>query len=665
MVPVAAIQCEDYNRVAEAVRKAVKELGGIERFVKKGDTILLKPNLCDPLAPEKAATTHPAIVKEVIALVKGAGGTPVVGELAAGNTPNRTKECLKVCGIEIVCRETETRLINFQEGGYIAKNIKDYKVLEKTDFVEAISSVQGIISLPKLKTHGLTYLTGAVKNFFGCVHPEEREFLHHSNTDMFTDGIIDIYAHLKPRIRLNILDAVISMEGDEGPAYGEPRVTSYVIASSDAVAVDVAAAKLTNHDPMRIPTIKKAIGRKLSVPIAKMKFMGDAITPCENFVQHSNYLNEVAGHKAILQPRITDRCVKCGACFQSCPHGAIYEAPNQYKINEQACAQCYCCQEVCAHGAIECYEKPMQQWRIVNLRLGLTCNQDCLFCTIADDNDKTLTTAEAKQKLKSILEDGIDEVTFTGGEPTIRDDLPELFSMVQAKGVRIDLQSNGVRLADNAYLKKLVDNGLVGVLIALHSHHADVSNKLTKTELFEKTVQGIRNCVKHKLKVSISHVINSMNYKELTDFIRFITGISRSIHVYLSFLRPNGTTRHNSWIVPKLVDIERYLYDAMAYCENNNISYSVEGVPLCYMCDFEHRNEESRRMFRVPQRYTGKGSTQHEDFTRFVNTELKAKAADCKHCALNSLCPGVWREYSELHGTSELFPVFHKVKWQT
>ena len=364
MSEVSLVKCNSYDEIKLAIQKSINLLGGIDKFIQPQEKILLKPNLCDPIVPEKAATTHPYFIKAVIEIVKDAKAIPIIGELAAGNSKDRTRETFRVTGIEKIANETNTEIRNFQEENFVPREIQGYKVLEKTDFAEYLDEVDKIINLPKLKGHGVTYLTCAIKNFFGCVHPQEREYLHKnfSEVEKFSQGIVDIFSVIKPKINLNIVNAVVGMQGDESPSYGNPIKIGYVITGSDAVSVDAISSKLTGHRPLAIPLIYDAFKRKFGeADIRKIKVLGEELTSIKKFDKHSNYENRNKDRKSkefVLQPKISKKCVKCGICFENCPVDAISgNKKSGFKINEEKCIQCYCCQEMCVHEAISLQKK--------------------------------------------------------------------------------------------------------------------------------------------------------------------------------------------------------------------------------------------------------------------------------------------------------------------
>ena len=131
------------------------------------------------------------------------------------------------------------------------------------------------------------------------------------------------------------------------------------------------------------------------------------------------------------------------------------------------------------------------------LRLGIKCNQRCLFCTAQTGDENETTTQEAKELIDYIAINGTGTLAITGGEPTIRDDLITLIRYAKTKGIQnIELQTNAVRLTDNDYAIELVKSGVNHFFIALHSHDEKISDFLTQSKGFNSTIRGIKNLVK-------------------------------------------------------------------------------------------------------------------------------------------------------------------------
>ncbi len=294
-----------------------------------------------------------------------------------------------------------------------------------------------------------------------------------------------------------------------------------------------------------------------------------------------------------------------------------------------------------------------------NLRLGSKCNENCLFCTVADDHEAEMTTEQIKNVINSLSKGGVTILIITGGEPTLRKDLPELINHARKSNIKtVDLQTNAVMLSDESCLLKLKRAGLNYVTVGFPSHKKEVYNYLTQSNFYEKAIEGINNCIKNNIQMAVYHVINKKNYKDVVDFIKFIQLVSAKIEFAFAFLRPNGNTLRNPHIVPKLTEIEVYLHEMFEYCKSKWIFSPLEGVPLCYMQGFENLSAETRRMMQPAVKYISGGKVQHKSLHRDINKCLKRKSVVCKLCQLNDICAGVWKEYADLYGVGELFPVF-------
>jgi len=254
MNKVAFATCTGY--VAEDVRRAVKSalgmLGGMASFVKPGQKVLIKPNLLSAKKPEEAITTHPAVLEAVISLVKEAGGVPEVGDSPGGKISD-LQTYWETTGTAEACRRQGAELVGFEKSGVYEKKVGNRKYYIARPVLDA----DVVINIPKLKTHSLTVLTCAVKNMFGAV-PGIRKSMHHREAPKpreFSALVTDIYSLARPN--LNIVDAVIGMDG-AGPSAGEPKQLGFVMAGADGVAVDAAATHLLGLDPFKVPATRIA-----------------------------------------------------------------------------------------------------------------------------------------------------------------------------------------------------------------------------------------------------------------------------------------------------------------------------------------------------------------------------------------------------------------------
>ncbi len=360
---VAVTRCADYNvaDVRSAVRKTVDLLGGIKRFVKEGELILVKPNLLAAKPAEAAVTTHPSVVASVIELVREAGGTPVVGDSPGIGSARKIAE---KCGVMQACRDTGAEFMELKEIVTVENPMGH--TFKRLEVGREVLEVDGIINLPKLKTHAQMYLTLGVKNLFGCVPGNRKPQWHLSagvDSLYFASMLLDLYLFLKPR--LTVMDGIIGMEGN-GPGNGDPRALGLVIGGENAVAIDTVIAAILGTEADKVPVLKaaKSLGLKGS-DIADITVLGERIEEARiigfkfpplsspNFASRLPYALDRSLRKALTsRPHIDGRrCTLCGACVSICP-ARVMSKSNRITIDYDNCIRCYCCQEVCPDGAI-------------------------------------------------------------------------------------------------------------------------------------------------------------------------------------------------------------------------------------------------------------------------------------------------------------------------
>ena len=216
---VAVIRCEKYDdvQVLNSIKRGVDLLGSIALFVKSGEKIVLKPNILFGSDPEKCVTTHPAVFRAAGDLLKEAGVNVLYGDSPGfgKSEPNLRKSGLKQVGDEL-----GFILADFDSGRPVSH--KDALLVKKFVIANGVLDTDGLISLPKLKTHGLVRFTGAVKNQFGCIPGFFKGQYHVKLPDPydFATMLVDLNTLIKPR--LYIMDGIMAMEGN-GPRSGRPK----------------------------------------------------------------------------------------------------------------------------------------------------------------------------------------------------------------------------------------------------------------------------------------------------------------------------------------------------------------------------------------------------------------------------------------------------------
>ncbi len=251
--PVVAI-AEDRN-FERGTLAAVNALGGMKRFVKPGDVVVVKPNIGWDRRPEQAATTHPQVVRTVAAEALRAGARKVK---VFDRTCNDPRRCYASSGIEAALKGMKGVDVKHMEDERFRKVTLNGRTLREWELYDEALSADVFINVPIAKHHGLTGLTLGLKNIMG-VMGGNRGFIHRS----IDEALADINAVLKSR--LTIIDATRILTAN-GPQGGNPRdvkVLNKVIASSDIVAADAYATTLFGLKPEDISTTVAAYRRGL------------------------------------------------------------------------------------------------------------------------------------------------------------------------------------------------------------------------------------------------------------------------------------------------------------------------------------------------------------------------------------------------------------------
>jgi len=363
---VAIVQCNSYetNEVRLAVSRGLELLGGAGSFVKAGEKIVLKVNLLVGEVPEKCVNTHPEVFRAVAEEFAKEGAHLTYGDSPGFGTPHTAA---KKSGIADVADELKIELADFKEGREV---FYEEGVQNKKFFIaNGILDADGVISLPKLKTHALERFTGCIKNQFGCVVGMRKGEFHVKLPDPtdFACMLVDLNNYVKPR--LYIMDGIVAMEGN-GPRGGTARAMNVLLFSTDPVALDATASRLINLNPIFVPTtLQGAETGAGTFQEEEIEIVGDTLKDfiCKDFnvvrspvktVKKSRVISFLNNHLVAKPVIIAERCTHCGTCVQSCPvEGKAVNWSNGDRTKPPVydytkCIRCYCCQEMCPEGAI-------------------------------------------------------------------------------------------------------------------------------------------------------------------------------------------------------------------------------------------------------------------------------------------------------------------------
>ena len=248
---VALTRCIEYEEavIAEAIARQFSLLGGLERFVKRGDSVLLKPNFIAPRPRHCATQTDPAVLVETARILKDFGAKPFVGDSPAwGNVHT----CARALGLEEPLKKMGVPIRSLN------KPVKCRIAGAEVGISKAALEADVIINLPKFKTHQQLVATFAVKNMFGCVSGKWKAYWHFAkggSDKKFCRLLIEIYKFLGPA--LTIIDAVTVMDGP-GPIRGRARPLGWLIGGTDPIACELVCSKLINLQPEKLPIVNTA-----------------------------------------------------------------------------------------------------------------------------------------------------------------------------------------------------------------------------------------------------------------------------------------------------------------------------------------------------------------------------------------------------------------------
>lgn len=374
---VSITRCNSYDieELTEGIKKCVGMLGGFKKFIGTSKKIILKPNLLSASNPDLAVTTHPAFIEAIINIIKKVcvpGTKIIIADSPGVSTPHTKKDLkrlYKECGLSHL-GEMENVELNL-DTGFSEISFKEGKVLKHLEIIKPVLEADLIINMPKFKTHNLTKITGAVKNMFGSIYGRTKTLLHTKFMDIakFSDMNLDVYLYCKPA--LNVMDGVISLEGEGPGASGKPRNTGLILAAINGIALDNVVAELMGFKRGIIPLLQCAAQRGIKgAELEEINILGGELADfaCENFIlpkkspvdaiSKNRFLNTyifpfIRNNLSLSPYENIKECTMCKTCIEVCPEKAISEGQGVLVFDYKKCIRCFCCSEMCPYGAID------------------------------------------------------------------------------------------------------------------------------------------------------------------------------------------------------------------------------------------------------------------------------------------------------------------------
>ena len=366
---VALLRTED----PRDVRGLLDLLGGMERFVKRGDRVLVKPNICAPRSSQSGAVTDPELVAELCRLAADCGGKVSVGDSPIFPFP--CQAAFRMAGYSEFQKRYGFPIMDLDSGKAVKVKIPEGVILKQTVISKSALETDVVINVPVMKNHVHTMVTLGLKNMKGVVPRRNKHVIHLKGLD---GGIVDVNTLV--RSSLIVVDAIVGMEGMLSPVNGRAKRMNLLLAGDNIVETDAVCCQVMGINPREVAHIVQAEQRGLG-GISGAEILGEspgAVGSKFRFYDRPRTLFSKAGRFAletwswgynqmakrvgydILKPLEPSgewawdkqRCNQCQLCIEGCPVHVLREEKGRIVRDKAGCIYCYCCVEVCAQGAI-------------------------------------------------------------------------------------------------------------------------------------------------------------------------------------------------------------------------------------------------------------------------------------------------------------------------
>lgn len=360
---VLLLRLENYDRkgIEDGVKTVFDHFGGVERFIKPGNRVLLKVNLVAGHHPERRVTTDPSVVRAVAGVVLQAGGYPFIADSPG---IDGFSGAARKAGFAAVAEALGIPCVELMDPVPLPQS--EGSSFQKIEVARAVLDSDVVINLPKMKTHGQMMLTLGVKNLFGCVVAQRKAEWHYSvglKRELFASLLLDIWNGVRPA--LTILDGIVGMDG-HGPTNGKPYAFGVLGGAEDALAMDFRLCRMMGIPLEDYPLWQAAKLRYLpqcapdeedlagdfslshvweNLDIPKL----DSLRLLPSIPFFGKTLEQALTSRPIHRP---ERCIGCGKCVAMCKAGAVVLHDRRLTFDYKKCIRCYCCHEMCPTSAI-------------------------------------------------------------------------------------------------------------------------------------------------------------------------------------------------------------------------------------------------------------------------------------------------------------------------
>ncbi len=308
------------------------------------------------------------------------------------------------------------------------------------------------------------------------------------------------------------------------------------------------------------------------------------------------------------------------------------------------------------------------------LKVGYKCNNACSFCHSAPHAGIEATHEELSAKIQACVSAGVDLIVFSGGEPTIREDLPQLVAVVERASKSMGLITNGRMLAYKGFRRKLLSRSLTYIQVSLAGAVSSTHDAMVRVPgAFAQTIEGLKGVLlkqsESPLLITINSVLTKAMAAELDKMAQLLLYLAAPLRINqssahprlrfkLSALEPEGNAlkylRPQENRISNQAAACRYFFLNWApKLESIGIEVGFEGFPLCLMSPYE---------FRVMDLWSDSFLYMSEAFENTlhpIDDNHRKRYSVCHLCSMDD-CPGLYRTYESRHGHSELKPIIEK-----
>jgi len=296
----------------------------------------------------------------------------------------------------------------------------------------------------------------------------------------------------------------------------------------------------------------------------------------------------------------------------------------------------------------------------MDLALTYRCNLACGHCYNESRQMEEMPADRWKEILRRIRDIGIPHVIFTGGEVTLRPDLPELIGFAESLGLVTGLLTNGVHLADRDYVKELCLEGLDHVQITLESSDSEIHGRMTGSDSFPKTVKGIENCLESQLYTITNTTVTRHNWMSIADTLEFVRGMGLE-SAALNAVICSGRAKDGDDALPPgqlegvLIDassradelgLRLVWYSPTRYCRLNPLELGL-GPRRCTAGEYNLCIEPDGSVLPCQSWYQSAGNILHDSWDKIWNSRLLLSARnrewadeECSGCIHFHVCGG-------------------------